>query len=205
MTIHLTQDDMAEPELFEDDDMARRISQRDIIRASLDGKPAKKIVARAVPFGEGRNMVWRAEFAIPGAIPDYSRANDGQPIIYHSEAAATSAAMAAAIHMFNQPREILAERGNSRFGSKAEGNIRPAKMTPEEMSTAMRAIGLSTGDMMFLLDKPANRILDWSNAGDIPHEARLLLETWEKFDETVDFAFERTNAAVDEAKKKKGR
>lgn len=193
--------DMSESLTLEDEDMARRISQRDIVRAGLEGKPATKIVARAVELDGGR---WAAQFAVPGKIPDYTRHDDGTVRTFEHETAATFHAMAAAIGLFNMPREHLGQFGNNRMGN-AGGDIRPAKMTPVEMSTAMSAAELNTSDLVFLLDKPAKRVLGWSNGEDVPHEVRLLLETWAKFDDTVDFAFERTNAAIAEAGMKKGR
>lgn len=151
------------------------------------------------------NGQWAAQFAVPGKIPDYTRDDSGAVRYFEHETAATFHAMAAAIGLFNMPREHLSAFGNSRMGNKATGDIRPAKMTPVEMSTAMSAAGLNSSDLVFLLDKPAKRVLDWSNTGDIPHEVRLLLETWAKFDEAVDFAFEVTNQAIAEAEKKRGR
>lgn len=182
--------------------MARRISQRDIVRSGLEGKPATKIVARAVEMEDGR---WAAQFAVPGKVPDYTRDDGGAVRYYDHESDAAFHSMAAAIGLFNMPRDHLSTFGNSRMGSKATGDIRPDKMTPAEMSAAMGSAGLNSSDLVFLLDKPAKRILDWSNNGDIPHEVRLLLETWAKFDDTVDFAFERTNVAIEQADKKKGR
>lgn len=201
MTIHRPMHDMTEAEPFEDDEMARRISQRDIVRAGLEGKPASKIVARAAEMEGG---YWAAQFAVPGKVPDYSRNSDGSLSLYLTEAEAYNAAMEAAIGLFNRPRENLSAFGNSRIGNKATGDVRPAKMSPEEMEIAKSAAGLNNSDLVFLLDKPAKRILDWSNTGDIPHEVRLLLQTWAKFDDTVDFAFEVTNKAIDEAKMKRG-
>lgn len=203
MTLRFNPDDMPEFEPFEDDEeMARRISQRDIVRAGLEGKPANKIVARAVEL-EGE--WWGAQFAVPGKIPDFTRDLNGAVTLYGSEAEAYHAALDAAVRLFNMPREHLSTFGNSRMGNKAAGDIRPAKMTTAAMSAAMSASELNSSDLVFLFDKPAKRILDWSNTGDIPHEIRLLLEIFAKFDETTDFAFEVTNAAIDEAEAKKGR
>lgn len=184
----------------ENDDMARRISQRDIVRANLEGKSATTIVAHGVEMEDGQ---WCAQFAVPGKVPDYTRDDAGNVQAYEHESTATFHAMAAAIGLFNMPREHLASFGNSRIGNKATGDIRPAKMTSAEMATAMAIVELNSSDLVFLLDKPAKRVLDWSNNGDIPHEVRLLLETWAKFDETVDFAYERTNYALDLTEKRK--
>lgn len=196
MTIHVTLADMTEPEIFEEDAMARRISPRDIVRANLEGHRAKKIVAVAIEMGDGR---WGAQFAVPGKVPDYTRDGEGNVITYGSEFEAAYSAMDAAIRLFNMPRDHLRRFGQNRIGSAETGTIRPVKMTPAEMSAAMSAAGLNSSDLVFLLDKPAKRILDWSNGGDIPHEVRLLLDTWAKYDETVDFAFDVTNAAREEA------
>jgi hypothetical protein len=187
---------MTDFELAEDEDMARRISERDIVRANLVGKPATKIVARAV---EMEGEYWAAQFAVPGKVPDFSRNSDGTLTLFMTENDAYTAAMEAAIGLFNAPREHLRRFGGNRMGNAETGSVRPAKMTPAAMSAAMSAAELNSSDLVFLLDKPAKRILGWSNDGDIPHEVRLLLEIFAKFDETVDLAFEVTNQAIEDA------
>lgn len=197
---------MSATKFDEDVDMAKAYSQdsaaraRQEIRAGLTGNPAKKIVARAVPYGEPEDRLWQAEFAVPGQVPDFTRTPAGEPLFYESESDAVSSAMAAAIFTFNAPLERLKRHGGSRYREGHSSEVpRPSKMTAVEMRTAMGVAGLSDGDLVFLLDKPSSRIRGWLSGGDIPHEVRLLLEIWAAFPGTTDFAFDRTNAAIDAA------
>lgn len=200
MTIAIAPDDMTEPEPIEDEDMARRITERDLVRlrqAEGQGAVAKKIVATSIQLEDGS---WAGRFAIPGTRVDYCRNTQGQVLRFRTESDAEAEAMRAAIALFNRPREHLMQFGNNRMVNRdTQGGVRPAKMTPAEFSEAMRAANLDTGDLVFLLDKPAKRILDWSNTGDIPHEVHLLLRIFAKHDEAVDDAFELTNMAIDKA------
>jgi hypothetical protein len=189
-----------------DDEMVRRITARQLVRlkqSEAGGAVAKMIVAEAHDFEDGS---WGARFAVPGARIDFCRYPSGEVKVFDDPHAAEVEAMRAAITLFNQPRHHLKAFGNNRMANKdTAGGVRPAKMTPAELSTAMRAANLDSADLVFLLDKPAKRILDWSNGGDIPHEARLLLETWAKYDQTVELAFDLTNDAIEQAVKNKGR
>lgn len=205
MTHHVPARHMLPTAINEDDDMAKAFTPdsaarvRQEIRAGLSGNPAKKIVARAVPHGGPEEGLWRAEFAVPGQIPDFTRTPAGEPLFYESKSDAVSAAMAAAIFTFNAPRESLKRHGGSHYRENRGETVRPSKMSAVEMEMAMRAAGLDVGDLVFLLDKRSNRIRDWLGGADIPHEVRLLLETWAAFEGTADFAFDRTNAAIDAA------
>lgn len=159
-------------------------------------KPSKKMIANAIEHTDGR---WMGQWSVPGMIPDFVRFPDSKEVkLYDSEKSARFAAMATAINVFNTPRKRVFDQHRE---VRTRGG-RPAKMSGRDLSDVMSRLDLSPGDLAFILDKPINRILGWMDGAgdkaDIPHEVRLLMAIFDKYDDAVDLAEGVTNDAIDE-------
>jgi DNA-binding transcriptional regulator YiaG len=148
-------------------------------------KPSRTAFAKAVPLRTGG---YRAQYALPGLLPEFVINENGRPIIYDTAGYAESDSARALIHALNSRLRYTRKAGQTEAMSAAD------------FAVALAESGMSAIEFSQVLGVPEDRVMKWLNAAaDIPHWARLVLELCLD-PETQDRAFDITDAALIEQK-----
>lgn len=122
-------------------------------------KPATRLIAKALPRGDG----FAGQFALPGLVPDLVR-REGRQVIYPSEREAEIAAMETVIRLFNSRTVDTRKAGGYR------------RMTSVELAVALSDLDITVTFFAELAGVPQQRVLKWLDGEqDIPHSVHVMV------------------------------
>jgi DNA-binding transcriptional regulator YiaG len=127
----------------------------------MPSKPASKPLAKALPREGGK---FRAQWAMPGLIPDYVRDADGKPLNFPSERQAVAAAK---MYVFDYLSTRLVDSRKNSGGRM---------LSPAEFAVALDRANITPTYFAEIYGTTQERVVGWlEGKQDIPHVAHLVV------------------------------
>lgn len=135
-------------------------------------KPASRVIYKAIPRGNG----FRAQFALPGLVPDLV-AEGGQVVTFRTEQEAINAAMKAVLRLYD----------SRTIDTRKAGGYR--RLSGAELATLLDQADMTVTMFAHLYGVPQHRVMKWIDGEqDVPHSAHVLAKLFAHDEKTIDFA-----------------